>query len=246
MKEEVKEEQIINPAELKLRDVDTIIISDVHLGSPVSRSKQLIEMLETFKFNRLILLGDIFDDLNFKRLSGTHWKFLSYLRKISNPEKNIEIVWVEGNHDEGLSDIISVIIGIPAFTEFQWENEGKNILAIHGHQWDRFLNENVLISKIAASVYLGIQRFGKTKQRISRFVKRRSKRWLRLSGKVASGAIDYAKNKNADVVICGHTHHIYEKEDKGVKYYNSGCWTDVPSSCVVIEHSGEIKIEEFN
>jgi UDP-2,3-diacylglucosamine pyrophosphatase LpxH len=231
---------------INIRDVDTIIISDVHLGSPVSRSKQLIEMLESFKFNRLILLGDIFDDLNFKRLSSTHWKFLSYLRKISHPEKNIEIIWVEGNHDEGLSEIISVIIGIPAYTEFEWEHQGNRILAIHGHQWDRFLNENVLISKIAASIYLGIQKFGKTKQRISRFVKRRSKRWLRLSGKVASGAIDYAKNKGANVVICGHTHHIYEKQDKGVSYYNSGCWTDVPSSCVVIEHNGDIKVEQYS
>lgn len=229
-----------------IRDVDTVIISDVHLGSPVCRAKQLVEVLEGFRFKRLILNGDIFDDVNFKRLSGAHWKFLSYLRKVSNPERNLQVVWVEGNHDEMLSEIISVIIGIPAYKEFEWEHAGKRILAIHGHQWDRFLNENVFISKVAAAFYLFTQRFGKGRQTISRFLKRRSKRWLRLTGKVANGAIDYAKANGMDVVICGHTHHIFEKEDKGVKYYNSGCWTDVPSSLVVIEHSGEIKIEEFN
>ncbi len=237
--------QEVNPAP-QIREVDTVIISDVHLGSPVSRAKRLLEVLEGFRFNRLILNGDIFDDVNFKRLSSGHWKLLSYMRKISNPDKDIEVIWVEGNHDEGLAEIISVLIGIPAFKEFEWEVSGKKILAIHGHQWDRFLNENVMISKVAASFYLFTQRFSKGKQRLSRFLKRRSKRWLRLSGKVASGAIDHGKSKGVDVVLCGHTHHIYEKEDKGIRYYNSGCWTDVPSSCIVVELNGDIRIEEYD
>ena len=48
--------------------IDTIIVSDIHLGSEVSRPSQVIDMLQSYKFNRLILLGDIFDDLNFRRL----------------------------------------------------------------------------------------------------------------------------------------------------------------------------------
>src|SRR5437763_8547420 len=45
---------------------DTIIISDLHLGSEVSRAPAALKMLKSASFNRLILLGDIFSDLNFR------------------------------------------------------------------------------------------------------------------------------------------------------------------------------------
>ena len=50
-------------------EVDTIIVSDIHLGSEVSRSKQLLDTISHFDYKQLILNGDVFDDLNFKRLS---------------------------------------------------------------------------------------------------------------------------------------------------------------------------------
>ena len=91
---------------------DTIIISDLHLGSEVSRAPAALRMLKSASFNRLILLGDIFCDLNFGRLKKEHWKFLSYIRKLSNPKREIEVVWVEGNHDHGLSQVMSHLVGI--------------------------------------------------------------------------------------------------------------------------------------
>ena len=59
-----------------LEEVDTIIVSDIHLGSEVSRSKQLLDTLLQYRFNQLILNGDVFDDLNFKRLSKSDWKIM--------------------------------------------------------------------------------------------------------------------------------------------------------------------------
>ena len=55
---------------------DTIILSDLHLGSEVSRASEAMRLLKTASFNRLILLGDIFSDLNFRRLKKEHWRFL--------------------------------------------------------------------------------------------------------------------------------------------------------------------------
>lgn len=226
--------------------VDTIIISDIHLGSEVSRPAQVQEMLQSFHFRRLILLGDIFDDLNFKRLKKDHWKLLSHIRKLSNPEKNIEVVWVEGNHDEGLIDIMSHLMGIKVFKEYSWKMNSKKYLAIHGHQFDRFLNENVIISAISSFVYNKIQNYDKEKQIVSRYIKRKSKGWLRLSHKVADRALDYAKRKNADFVICGHTHQTLFKQHSGIEYYNSGCWTDIPSNFITIDTEGKIYINEFS
>ena len=94
---------------------DTIILSDLHLGSEVSRASDAVRMLKSASFNRLILLGDIFSDLNFRRLKKEHWQFLGYIRKLSNPKREIEVVWVEGNHDHGLSDVMSHLVGIRVY-----------------------------------------------------------------------------------------------------------------------------------
>jgi metallophosphoesterase superfamily enzyme len=78
---------------------NTLILSDLHLGAETSRAREATRVLNENRFERLILLGDIYADLNFARLTKEHWKFLGYIRKLSNPKRNIEVVWVEGNHD---------------------------------------------------------------------------------------------------------------------------------------------------
>ncbi len=172
-------------------EINTLIISDIHLGSEVARPKAVKDLLMSYDFKRLILLGDIFDSLNFSRLKKEHWNLLSYIRKLSNPGNNIKVIWVEGNHDEGLSEIMSHLIGIKVFKEYYWISNGRKYLAIHGHQFDRFLNENIIISSISSYLYYKIQKYDRANQNISRFIKKRSKGWLRLSNKVADGALYY-------------------------------------------------------
>ena len=116
--------------------LDTLILSDVHLGSEVSRAREATELLAGTNFRRLVLLGDIFSDLNFRRLTSDHWKFLSRIRKLSNPKRKVEVVWVEGNHDQGLSQIMSHLVGVPVYQRYVWEYQGKRHVAVHGHQFD--------------------------------------------------------------------------------------------------------------
>ncbi len=218
--------------------IDTIIISDVHLGSKVSRSDILVTELKKYDYKHLILLGDIFDDLNFKRLKKSHWDLLSYIRKQS---KTVNVVWVIGNHDILLKDIAGHLLGIDVVEEFYWENNGKSFLALHGHQFDSFMANNIIISNVASFIYDMIQKIDK-KQKFSRWIKQISKTWLRLSDQIADKAIHYAEKKNSDYIFCGHTHMPMNKEN----YYNTGCWTDIPSSYITITDSNEIKINYTN
>jgi len=94
---------------------DTLILSDLHLGSEISRAEQATRMLRQDRFRRLILLGDIFSDLNFHRLKKEHWRFLSYIRKLSNPKRGVEVVWVEGNHDRGLATMMAHLVGVRVY-----------------------------------------------------------------------------------------------------------------------------------
>src|ERR1700748_3272570 len=121
---------------------ETVIISDLQLGSEVSRAGDALAFLQSIGFKRLILLGDIFADLNFRRLTKEHWKFLGYIRKLSNPKHGVEVVWVEGNHDHGLTEVMSHLVGIPVYQEYAWTYADKRHLAIHGHQFDGFNGSN--------------------------------------------------------------------------------------------------------
>jgi UDP-2,3-diacylglucosamine pyrophosphatase LpxH len=224
--------------------VDDVIVSDIHLGSKVSRSKELLKALEKLQFERLILNGDIFEDLNFERLNSDDWNFLSHIRKLSNPKNGIEVIWIRGNHDNLLIGMASHLLGVEVYNEYEWEREGRKRLAIHGDQFDDFLVNNRVLSDVASYAYYLIQKADSKKQRAGRLVKRLSKSWLRVSNKVADKAAAYARHKGIADIFCGHTHQPMKREyDGGVTYYNSGCWTDIPSNFITIKGS-EIKTHE--
>ncbi|HYF02788.1 MAG TPA: UDP-2,3-diacylglucosamine diphosphatase [Patescibacteria group bacterium] len=221
--------------------VDTLIISDIHLGSDVCRSAELLRLLKKYSFKRLILNGDVFDDLNFKRLKSDDWDFLNYIRKLSNPKRHCEIVWVAGNHD-GVAEILSHLLGVEVYDEYPWEFCGENYLAIHGHQFDSFITENVTLTNVASYLYLWIQKLDTEQQRMSRWVKRTSKAWLKNSEKIAHDAIEYARGRGARHVFCGHTHLASTRESRGIVYYNSGCWTDKPSQYITVDEINGVRI----
>jgi UDP-2,3-diacylglucosamine pyrophosphatase LpxH len=223
-------------------DVDTILISDLHLGSEMARSKALVMMLRTHSYRRLILNGDVFDDLNFKRLTKDDWSVLAFLRKLSNPRKGVEVFWIVGNHDGGVAEILTHLIGVPVNEELVFTVAGKRHLAIHGHQFDRWITKYVRLTSVASAVYLLMQRLDR-RHLLSRWVKRTSKKWLRLNDKIAHEAVVHARKfHQADVVHCGHTHRPTITPVGDSLYVNSGCWTDKPSTYVTIDHHGEVRL----
>jgi len=229
---------------------DTLILSDLHLGADTSRAADALRMLKENRFRRLILLGDIFADLNFRRLTKEHWKFLGYIRKLSNPKRGIEVVWVEGNHDHGLTDIMSHLVGVRVYQSYGWRYQGLNHLAIHGHQFDRLHANNLRLNYLGTLLYLQLQRLDRKGKPLTRLIDRLNTRWLRLSPKVASGALSHAIAHDVDRIFCGHTHSAMHEERDGHQYFNSGGWVDSSSTYITIDESGvqirEYKIEQHS
>src|SRR5690242_18245897 len=217
---------------------DTVILSDLHLGSEVSRARAALQTLKASSFRRLILLGDIFCDLNFRRLKKEHWQFLSYIRKLSNPKRGVEVVWVEGNHDFGLSEVMSHLVGIPVYQEYEWEFRGIRHLAIHGHQFDRFLISNRFVTNLFTIFHAHLQKISFGRQRIVGFLERFDTVWLRLSDKVAKHALEYGRSRNAQRVFCCHTHEALRMSDDGIEYFNTGSWTQESATYVTIDDQG--------
>jgi UDP-2,3-diacylglucosamine pyrophosphatase LpxH len=224
---------------------NTLILSDLHLGAETSRAREATRVLKENRFQRLILLGDIFADLNFARLTKDHWKFLGFIRKLSNPKRHIEVVWVEGNHDHGLANIMSHLVGVRVYETYRWYYQGLKHVAIHGHQFDGFQVNNLWLSHVGTSLYLKLQKLDFKSKPIARLIDRLNTRWLRMSSKVSAGALQYARQHEADRIFCGHTHEAIRVEQDGIEYCNSGGWVDSRLTYVTVDEQG-VQIHEYD
>lgn len=228
-----------------VRVYDTLILSDLHLGAEVSRAREATHVLRENTYRRLILLGDIFADLNFGRLKKEHWKFLSVIRKLSNPKRNVEVVWVEGNHDHGLTQIMSHLVGIRVYQEYRWQYQGMRHIAVHGHQFDSFVVSNLRFNYLFGTLlYLQLQKWDSKNKTLTRFLDRLNTRWLRMSSKVSRGALAHARHHQAERIFCGHTHAALHLAEDGVDYYNSGSWIDAHPTYITVGEEG-VRIHEY-
>ena len=88
--------------------LDAVVISDIHLGSSNCQAPALARFLEgilagQMRTRLLIINGDVFDSIDFRRLKKRHWKVLSLVRRLSD---KIEVIWIAGNHD-GPAEIVN-------------------------------------------------------------------------------------------------------------------------------------------
>ncbi len=223
---------------------DALVISDLHLGSDNCQAGGLVTFLEQIRSgekptDRLILNGDVFDSIDFRRLRKPHWKVLSLLRKLSD---KVEVTWLCGNHD-GSADIVSHLVGVTVADEVTLTSGGRRILLLHGHRFDQFLERYPLTTAVADGMYRLLQWVDRS-HTIARHAKHSSKTFLRCAGEVRERAVEYARKKWADAVCCGHTHLPEATETGPVAYFNSGCWTERPCHYLSIDR-GTVRLREF-
>lgn len=235
--------------------IHTLIVSDVHLGFSMSRSKELLELLHTLQCKRLIILGDLFDDRNWSRLGTDAWSFLSHIHEISNGNHNTEIILIRGNHDHRLIEPMSRLLGVSIVDEYEWTYNGKRFIAVHGDRFDKTLIRSTFWGSFLFLPLFLISKLDMKKRKSIAAADRFRGYWLRLSPIVAKRAAEYAHKKGADYIICGHTHIPMTKsfimgdknkdmEDYEIHYFNSGSWTALPASYIVIDN-GKVELKYY-
>lgn len=220
---------------------DCLVISDLHLGSRVCQARLLEEFLEwAVHYGRMLIInGDIFDDLNFTRLTKRHFACLRIIRRNSDRD-DFRIVWVRGNHD-GPADIVSHIVGVEILDEYVYRNGRVELLILHGDQFDTFVTEYPWLTGLGSGLFRYIATW--TPHRAARWIRRISKRWQRNSKAVEHRAIEYARSRGFRLVTCGHTHRPLTAEVDGVLYVNSGTWTDTSPCPFVAVKDGDVRLE---
>ena len=230
--------------------IDTLILSDLHLGSPIGKPALVKSLLTRHHWNRLILLGDIFDyHADYEHLDKDHMELVSYLRSLG-AKSDKEIIWIRGNHDHNSDGALSRFVGTTVHEEYAWKRDGKSYLAIHGDQFDSFIHNKSTFNALAHVFFLRLQQWDKKGRHIVKLIDYANAGIRGLSTKIANGAVRHARKSGADYVFCGHTHIAkklkYQNGTSSVHYFNTGCWTHTPSTFVALEENGNVLLEKFS
>jgi UDP-2,3-diacylglucosamine pyrophosphatase LpxH len=224
--------------------LDAVILSDFHLGSDNCQARRICHLLEGIADGqmataRLILNGDVFDSIDFRRLSKAHWKVLSLIRKLSD---QIEIVWLAGNHD-GSAEIVSHLLGVTVQDDYILESGGQRILILHGHIFDDFIDNHPFLTWLADQTYGFLQWIDRTHY-FAKLAKQGSKTFLRCAQKIEQGAIELARRRHCSAACCGHTHVAVTHTAQPIPYFNSGCWTELPGTYLTASN-GTLLLHSF-
>lgn len=224
------------------REVELVILSDVHLGTYGCHAKELLKYLKSIKPKKLILNGDIIDIWQFSKSywPESHMKVVRRIMKFITD--GVPVYYLTGNHDEMLRKFADFNIG-----SFQLVNKlvlpiGKQKAWIfHGDIFDVTMQHSKWLAKLGAVGYdslILINSFanwcsvlcGRGKMSFSKKIKARFKDAVKFVNKFETTAAELAVAKGYSYVICGHIHQpemrYIETENGKVLYLNSGDWVE--------------------
>jgi UDP-2,3-diacylglucosamine pyrophosphatase LpxH len=214
---------------------NTIIISDLHLGSKASRKDDILGFLENLETNTLILNGDIIDGWSLAR--GSKWtkkdsKIIRKILKIS--ETGTDVIWIRGNHDDFLKEFLPFYLGnIKIVEDYIHQYNQTRYYIFHGDVLDIFITKIkwlAYIGSIGYDIALWINRWynkwrsfrGLPYYSISNDIKKGIKKATNFINDFEDNARRLAYQKGCTVAICGHIHHPAIKDH----YLNSGDWCE--------------------
>ncbi|MCB9201463.1 MAG: UDP-2,3-diacylglucosamine diphosphatase [Flavobacteriales bacterium] len=225
------------------REVELVVISDVHLGTFGSRADQLKHYLKSINPKTLVLNGDIIDIWQFRKsyFPKSHIKILKQIMNFTKSET--QVVYITGNHDEMLRKFADLTIG-----NFELCNkkiielkDGKKAWIFHGDVFDISVQHSKWIAKlggygydflIMSNVFVNwiLEKLGREKYSFSKKIKNSVKKAVSFIDNFEKTASELAIEQNYDYVICGHIHQPQMREVKNhqgkTMYLNSGDWIE--------------------
>jgi len=217
--------------------MNTIIVSDLHLGARNSRTDLLAELLDG-DFDRLILNGDTVDSPDLRRFRPCDWRIIDALRAVA---RSRELVVVRGNHDVPAhgdmvrcAGLLTALLGTEPREEYELDAAGGRYLVLHGDRFDSTMNLT-WVGGAADAIYRSVQQFSRP---AAHFLKAASKHVGGVVGAVRRGALAYARERGLTGIITGHTHFADDETVDGVHFLNTGCWVDHPCSYVQADAGG--------
>lgn len=217
-------------------DGPAIIVSDLHLGSPHFLGAAFTAFLETLPSDaRLILNGDTID----RPGAPLPLQAEQVLARLGADAGSRPIV-IRGNHDE--TDTLlpargfEVVDGvrIPQAGLFVCHGDEFHNLRVH-HRW--FIGTFRLLHGLRV-------RLGAPPVHVAEYAKRWGFLYRFLQDSVRESAVEFALENGFRAIACGHVHYAEDSMAGGVRYINTGCWTEQPSFYAVVK-GGEVCLRQW-
>jgi len=242
------------------RELDIVVISDVHLGTYGCHAKELLQYLKSIKVKTLILNGDFIDIWQFRKryFPKEHMQVIQRILKMA--ANGTKVYYITGNHDDALrrySDFSSGNIHLRDKLVLQLK--GKKYLFFHGDVFDVFFKYSSIVSKLGGKGYdwlILFNRFvnkvrammGKPRMSFAQRVKYSMKGAVKFVNDFEETALQMAADQYFDYVVCGHIHQpqmrTADVKDQKIIYLNSGDWVE---SLTALEYKwGRWSIYEYD
>ena len=243
----------------KVLNVRTVILSDVHLGTPDCKIEEVNHFLRHTLCDKLILNGDIIDGWQLRRAgqwTKAHTRFIRIvLKKLE--KRDTEVVYLRGNHDDILAAFLPLHFEKLALVEdYVHSGPRGRYLVLHGDVFDTVTKNFVFLAHLGDWGYralLSLNRAYNAWRRwrgleywsLSKAIKARVKSAVSHVSNFEDHIADLARSRGCTGVMCGHIHTAADKRLGDIHYLNSGDW--VESLTAIVEHlDGRYELLEYN
>lgn len=224
------------------REVDIIVLSDIHLGTYGCHAKELLQYLKSIKPKAVVLNGDIIDIWQFSKRywPATHMMVIKHI--VGWIAKGIPVYYIPGNHDEMLRRFKGFQLGSLKITnKLSLKINGAKVWIFHGDVFDVVMQHSKWLARLGAVGYdtlILINRLvnfislkmGRGKVSLSKKIKNSVKSAVKFINSFESTVCDIAAENKYKYVVCGHIHHpeirTVVTENGPVIYMNSGDWIE--------------------
>lgn len=236
-----------------------VFVSDIHLGTRTSQAAALLEFLRVVEADTYYLVGDIVDFWRVRR--GPHWpqSHNDVLQKLlRKARKGTRIVFIPGNHDEGLRDYCGMHFGGIEIcqTSLHTTADGRQYIVMHGDEFDVVVRTAKWLAFLGdrgyeAALWLNnplnwVRRhLGLGYWSLSAYLKGRVKQAVSFIGAYEHAVADEARRENVDGIICGHIHQAADRRIGDIHYLNCGDWVE-SCTAIVETQSGHLTVVRWS
>jgi len=245
--------------ELTVQKHRTLWLSDLHLGSPGCKAKEIVKFLRHNDCDTLYLVGDIFDGWKLKtRFYWTpdHTRVIKAI--LAKARRGTKVYYLTGNHDAFMRQFVKNRLSLGQI-RVQHElvhttADGRKFLVQHGDQYDAvvrnlpglaFAGDFAYETLLKASDWLNRARARlgfESEFSLSAFAKYRVKSIVQYLSGFDDAVYYQCQRRGLNGTICGHTHHAEARHVRnGIVSYNCGDWVE---SCTALaeDRHGHIRI----
>ena len=238
------------------RNLDILVISDLHLGTYGSEADEVLAYLDTIDADKIVINGDFVDIMLFNKRfwPSSHMKVVKYFLDLISQGK--EIYYITGNHDELMRKFLNFKIqNFKIVNQIVLDTPEGKVWMFHGDVFD-FSIQTGWLTKLAGFLYDYMIMFnswinkkimrplGRKRLNFSKTIKANVKTAVQYFANFEIKAAEIAQKNGYKYVVCGHIHtpkiESFDINGEEIIYMNSGDWLESLSSLEYVDNKWSI------